>query len=106
MSELRDLVVEAHGGLARWKRLKTITADMSITGSLWARKGWPDALRDVRVTAEVDNQLLSYRPFTAKDLRSIYRPDEVAIEGSDGKSIKGRSAPRSAFDGHRLETGW
>ena len=54
MSELHDLVIEAHGGLARWKKLKTITADMSITGSLWVRKGWPDVLRDVRVAAEVE----------------------------------------------------
>jgi hypothetical protein len=106
MSELRDLVIEAHGGLAHWERLKTITADMSITGSLWARKGWPDVLRDVRVTAEIDNQLLSYRPFTAEGLRSVYRPEEVAIEGPDGKPIKTRRAPRAAFDGHSVETTW
>jgi hypothetical protein len=106
MSELRDLVIEAHGGLARWQKLKTITADMSITGFLWARKGWPDALREVRVTADVDRQHVSYRPFTAEGLRSVYRPDEVAIEGADRKPIKSRGAPRTAFDGHTPETAW
>ena len=41
MSELRDLVIDAHGGIARWNKVKTIEGDMSITGGLWARKGWP-----------------------------------------------------------------
>ena len=41
MSELRDLVIDAHGGIERWNKVKTIEGDMSITGGLWARKGWP-----------------------------------------------------------------
>jgi hypothetical protein len=106
MSEFRDLVLEAHGGTARWKQLTTIEADMSITGLLWARKGWPDVLKDVCVTADIGSQHASYRPFTAKELRSVYRPDQVAIEASDGRSIKSRVDPRSAFDGHTLETAW
>jgi hypothetical protein len=43
MSELRDLVLNAHGGIARWRKLKTIEGGMSITGAFWARKGWSDA---------------------------------------------------------------
>ena len=38
MNELLDLVLEAHG-LDRWKTVRTIEGDMSITGLLWARKG-------------------------------------------------------------------
>lgn len=49
MSELRDLVIDAHGGIERWNKVKTIDGDMSITGLLWARKGWPDTLKDVHV---------------------------------------------------------
>ena len=37
MSELRDLVLDAHG-IARWKTTRTIEGDMSITRLLWARK--------------------------------------------------------------------
>ena len=79
---------------------------MSITGMLWIRKGWPDALKNVRVMAETHMQQLSYRPFTGEGLRSLYRPDEVAIESSDGVKVKSRKSPRSAFEGHKAETGW
>jgi hypothetical protein len=102
---LRDFVLDAHG-VARWKSARTIEGDMSITGLLWARKGWPDALKEVSVTADTDQQQVSYQPFTKPDWRSVYRPDAVAIETSDGKSIKNRVNPRAAFQGHAVETAW
>jgi hypothetical protein len=73
MSELRDLVIDAHGGIARWNEVKTIEGDMSITGGLWARKGWPDVLKNVHVTAAAGNQWISYhmhpRPHRDRDAR-------------------------------------
>ena len=79
---------------------------MSITGLLWARKGWPDALKQVRVTADTDSQRVRYQPFTNPDWRSVYGPEAVAIETSDGKSIKSRVNPRASFQGHVAETPW
>lgn len=66
MNELRDVVLDAHG-VARWKPIRTIEGEMSITGLLWTRKGWPDALKQVRVTADTDRQWVSYQPFTNPD---------------------------------------
>ena len=37
MSELQDLVLDAHG-VTRWKSARTIEGYLSITGMLWARK--------------------------------------------------------------------
>jgi hypothetical protein len=51
-------------------------------------------------------QQLSYRPFTGEGLRSLYRPDEVAIENLEGVQVKSRKNPRAAFEGHKAETGW
>src|SRR5438093_184991 len=98
MAGLRDLVLDAHGA-ARWKRFRSIEAEMSIVGALWARKGWPDVLKNVRVTADIVRQQLSYQPFTAEDLRSFYCPDLVAIDALDGKRLKQRTNPRNAFSG-------
>jgi hypothetical protein len=106
MSELRDLVIDAHGGIARWNKVKTIEGDMSITGGLWARKGWPDVLKNVHVTAAAGNQWISYRPFIREGMRSSYTPDHVVIETLDGKPVKDRRNPRAAFDGHTVETPW
>lgn len=105
MADLRDLVLDAHGA-AQWKRFRSIEAEMSIVGSLWARKGWPDVLKNVRVTADLARQQLSYQPLTAEDLRSFYRPDLVAIDAFDGKSLKQRTNPRDAFSGHTPATPW
>ena len=100
MSELRDLVLDAHG-VTRWKSARTIEGNMSITGLLWARKGWPDALKQVRVTADTESQRVYYQPFTNPDWRSVYGPEAVAIETSDGKPIKSRVNPRASFQGAR-----
>ena len=102
MADLSDLILDAHGA-GQWKRFLSIEGDMSIVGGLWARKGWPDALKNVRVIAE---QQLSYQPFTAEGLRSLYRPDLVAIDAVDGKRLKQRSNPREAFAGHTPATPW
>jgi hypothetical protein len=87
MSELRDLVIDAHGGMARWNEVKTVDGDMSITGGLWARKGWPDALKDVHVTAAAGKQWISYRPFIGEGMRSSCTPDHTIIETLDGKPV-------------------
>jgi hypothetical protein len=105
MSELRDLVLRAHG-IDRWQKVKAIDAEMSITGLLWVRKGWPDVLKRVHVTAEARSQRVSYTPFTTESLRSVFCPDEVIVETLDGKAVKSRLNPRAAFNGHQVETGW
>ncbi len=106
MSELRDLVIDAHGGIERWNKVKAIEGDMSITGAMWARKGWPDALKNVHVTADTRNQWISYRPFISQGMCSVCTPDRTVIEAQDGKPIKDRKNPRAAFDGHTIETRW
>jgi hypothetical protein len=106
MSELRDLVIDAHGGIERWNKVKTIEGDMSITGAMWVRKGWPDALKDVRVIADARNQWISYRPFTGDGIRSSCTPDHTVIETLDGKPLKDRTNPRACFAGHTVESPW
>jgi hypothetical protein len=105
MAELKDLILEAHGA-TRWNRFQSIQGNMSIVGSLWARKGWPEVLKNVRVEADIPRQQLSYRPFTAEGLRSFYRPDLVAIDSVDGNRLRERANPRSFFDGHTPATPW
>lgn len=90
MGELRDLVISAHGGIERWNKVKAIEGDMSITGALWARKGWPDVLKDVHVIADARAQWISYQPFIREGQRSSCLPDRSVIETQDGKPIKDR----------------
>lgn len=103
---LLDDVIAAHGGFARWNGVTRIEGDMSITGAMWARKGWPDALKDVHVTVETKRQWTSYRPFTAADKRSVCTPDLTVIETLDGRILGERRNPRAAFSGHTPATPW
>jgi NAD(P)-dependent dehydrogenase (short-subunit alcohol dehydrogenase family) len=52
MGELLDLMLDAHG-MSRWKWLCRIKGNMSITSMIWARKGWPNVLKDRPTTSTV-----------------------------------------------------
>jgi hypothetical protein len=106
MSKLRDLVIDAHGGFDRWSDVKIIEANMSITGAMWTQKGWPDALKNVHVTADPKTQWVGYRPFIRQGMRSSCTPNHSIIETLDGEPIKNRKNPRAAFDGKTSESRW
>jgi hypothetical protein len=106
MNNLLDKVVHAHGGIERWNEVKAIDGDMSITGAMWARKGWPDALKDAHVTIETRKQWTSYRPFIAENRRSVCTPDLTVIETLDGQVLSERHDPRAAFRDHTPATQW
>lgn len=106
MNELLELVVEAHGGLQRWKGVQRVVAEMSIVGGLWARKGWPEVLREVRVSGLCHEQFLTYSPFTGPGKRSEYTPQRVAVKTDSGETIAARECPRDSFAGHTMTTPW
>jgi hypothetical protein len=49
MSDLRETVIEAHGGLERWGELDAVSARLVVDGVLWAVKGQQGVLDDVFV---------------------------------------------------------
>src|SRR2546429_9839409 len=61
MSDLLDTVLEAHGGLARWRQLESVSARLIQGGALWALKGQPGVLDDVIVTASLHEERVSHR---------------------------------------------
>jgi len=106
MNDLLDRVIARHGGLERWNKATLLECDMSITGPTWSRKGWPDVLKAVHVSAHAQHQWISYRPFTGEDKRSRCTPAHTIIETLDGQLLKERHDPRSAFESHTMATQW
>jgi hypothetical protein len=106
VNDLLDRVIACHGGLERWNKITLLECEMSITGATWSRKGWPDALKNVHVSAHVQDQRISYRPFAGENKRSRCTPAHTIIETLDGQVVKERHDPRSAFEGHTAETKW
>jgi hypothetical protein len=39
MHDLIQQILDAHGGMERWRRYTTVTANISTGGGLWALKG-------------------------------------------------------------------
>jgi hypothetical protein len=53
MNELLELAVSAHGGLERWKRIRSIDVSLIISGQLLEVKGFPEH-QHTKVTIDAD----------------------------------------------------
>ena len=107
MHELAEFAIQAHGGLARWKTFRTVSADLIQGGALWSLKGKAGLLDKVNVKVDLTREWASHSPFLASNQRSVFEPPQrVAIETTTGKVIEELLNPRDSFRGHTLETPW
>ena len=106
MTDLLDHVVQAHGGLARWNELETLSAHLAQSGVTWEMVGQKGVLDDVVVTASLHEERVSHHPFGAAGRRSVFTPDRVVIENSDGTAVEWLDQPRTSFTGHTLQMPW
>jgi hypothetical protein len=106
MSNLLETVIEAHGGLQRWRELDAISARLVQGGALWTMKEQQGVLDDVFIRAALHQQWASHHPFGAVDRRSAFTPERVAIETTSGEVVEALQRPRASFAGHMLETPW
>ena len=105
MHDFLQVAVAAHGGLDRWNRLKSVTATVSITGSLWQLKGRPDVLKDVIIEAELHKERLTTH-FPGQGKRTVFEPNQITIETETGRVMDFRRDLRAAFRGHTQQTPW
>jgi hypothetical protein len=105
MTELLKLALEAHGGLDRWNKVKTIKVAASITGAIWYVKGKPDFLKNVVLTVETRNERVTV-DFPGQDKRAIFEPSRIVIETVDGTLIEARDNPEDSFAAQQRETPW
>ncbi len=108
MDALLSEVLEKHGGLARWREFKSLSAHVSIGGPLWKVKGWEGALTDVSVTIDTRVERTTFEPFTDPNLRAIFEvnPERVTIETSDGELVQDLRDARARFKGFVRTTPW
>jgi hypothetical protein len=106
MRDLKQQVLEAHGGLERFRRFSFLTARLYQFGILWDLKGKPDRLTRANVRLNLQRQEVSHWPFHPTQNRSRFTPDEVRIEMPDGDVVESLSRPRASFAGFAMETHW
>ena len=89
--ELLELVLDAHGGLERWKQFDKVSASVVTGGFLWRMKGIPidESLR--RMTSGFRRQWSRTQPFGDPQWHMTYTPDRVAIETQSGEIENSRT---------------
>lgn len=106
MNSLATLAIAAQGGLDRWKKFDTVSADLAQGGVLWQVKGKAGVLDKTNVTVGLHTEWASHSPFGTGARKTRFEPDRVAIESADGTALEELRHPRLSFAGHTLQTPW
>src|SRR5262249_60467503 len=102
MTGLLNAVLDAHGGLERWREFTLAEATIVSAGKLWAIKGQPQDPEPRRITVALQREWASVQPFGAADQRTDFTPERIAIEKLDGRVVAERENPRESFAGHQF----
>jgi hypothetical protein len=92
-----DDATKAHGGLDRWLAATSLSAPLSIGGSLWADRGHDGVLADAAVFIDPHRQHVEFSGFGPQRLRTWFEPRLVTVRTEDGTEISRRRDPRASF---------
>jgi hypothetical protein len=106
MNALLARILDAHGGLDRWKGYEKVDATIVSGGGFFPFKGVLQDANPRRMTVWLHEERASVTPYGAPDQRTMFTPDRVAIEKLDGTLVAERKAPRDSFAGHQVHTPW
>jgi hypothetical protein len=95
---LLDEVLDAHGGLERWRAAGTIRARVRSGGLLIATRAPRGLVDDYVLTIRVHEQWATLEP-AARAERAVFEGGRVRHEDSAGELIASRENPRAAFFG-------
>ena len=104
MTELLDLVLQAHGGIERWRMFDTVRATFASSGGLLPLKGLDVTPQPTEGIATIHEETLRIDGYRRPDWRMRFTPDRVVIEGKNAEIVEERTNPRESFVGHTLTT--
>ena len=104
MNELLARIIEAHGGMDRWKGYEKVEATIVSGGGFFSLKGTPQDSAPRRMTAWLHEERTSTSPYGAPDQRAVSTPERISIEKLDGRVVAERRAPKDSFAGHQMST--
>jgi hypothetical protein len=105
-TDLLSAVLDAHGGLDRWRQYNRVQATIVSGGLMFELKGQPQDPAPRRMTVGLQREWSSVQPFGADNQRTDFTPDRIAIETLNGDLVAERDHPRDSFAGAVLETPW
>ncbi|GAA1390013.1 hypothetical protein [Catellatospora chokoriensis] len=106
MNELLAEVIDAYGGMDRWKSYEKVEATIVSGGGFFALKGLLQDADPRRMTVWLHEERSSVLPYGAPDQLTMFTPDRISIEKLDGTVVAERYAPHDSFAGHQMNTPW
>jgi len=94
---LLDKALHVSGGLDLWRLTRRFTLHMSITGELCTTRSSTARLKELVVEGSTQTQDLAITGFADADLRLLYRPDWVVLEGEDARPLMERHGSPEAL---------
>lgn len=99
MTALLDEVLEAHGGLERWREARAVSARVRSGGLLLRTRVPGNRFADYRVTVAIGEPRATLTPFPRAGKRGVFDRGGARIETDDGETLESRRDPRSEFRG-------
>ncbi len=96
---LLDEVLEAHGGVERWRDASTITARVRSGGFLVRTRMPGTRFADYTLNVDVQRPRAILDPFPRQGQRGVFDSGEVRVETGSGETVMERSDPRPEFFG-------
>jgi hypothetical protein len=106
VNELLARIVEAHGGLDRWRGFNRVEATIVTDGAFWGMKNLTQDQDPRQMTVSLHEERSSVAPFGDPDWHTEFTPNRIAILRSDGTVVAERDDPRASFAGHEKMTPW
>jgi hypothetical protein len=106
MNDLLAEIIDAHGGMERWKAYTKVEAAIVSGGGFFALKGVLQDSDPRRMSVWLHEERSSVFPYGAPDQLTMFTPDRISIEKLDGKVVAERRAPKDSFAGHQMHTPW
>lgn len=96
---LLDEVLDAHGGLERWRAARRVGARVRSGGLLIRTRVPGNRFADYRVTTEVQRRHAVFDPFPEGGRRAVFEEGAARIDANGGEQVESRHDPRPEFFG-------
>ncbi len=106
MTDLLELALDAHGGLARWREISELDVRVSLTGPMYAIKGQPPGMVNVLMRVDTREPAVDVSPFGGAGQVGHFSPHRTWITDRAGALTNDRAEPRASFAGHVLSSPW
>jgi hypothetical protein len=106
MEKILNDIIEAHGGIQKWRQFNKIEAKIVGGGKLFELKGLPMDDSQRQMTVWLHEQKSSVYPFGSPDYKALYSPERVAIETLNGAVIAERSGNPDEIHEHVKALQW